>query len=92
MSWNYRILAHENNGEVYLQVHEVYYTNNIPDGYTSDPITVGSETLEGIEWTLNRMQEAVKKPVLWAGERFPNEYVKVIPTNKKGNKKVNKMT
>lgn len=26
MSWNYRILAHENNGEIYFQIHEVYKT------------------------------------------------------------------
>jgi hypothetical protein len=25
MGWNHRILAHEHNGEVYLQIHEVYY-------------------------------------------------------------------
>ena len=73
MSWNHRILAHENNGEVYFQLHEVYYKEEIPDGYTANPITVGSETLKGIKWTLNKMQEAVKKPILWAGEKFPNE-------------------
>ena len=25
MGWNHRILAHEYKGEVYLQIHEVYY-------------------------------------------------------------------
>ena len=25
MGWNYRILAHDYKGEVYLQIHEVYY-------------------------------------------------------------------
>ena len=39
MSWNYIILAHENNGEIYFQIHEVYYTNNTPNGYTANPIT-----------------------------------------------------
>ena len=73
MSWNHRILAHENNGEVYFQLHEVYYKNEVTDGYTANPITVGSETLKGIKWTLNKMQEAVEKPILWAGEKFPNE-------------------
>lgn len=62
MSWNHRILAHKNNGEVYFQLHEVYYTNGVPNGYTADPITVGSETLEGMKWTLNKMQKAIKKP------------------------------
>jgi hypothetical protein len=73
MSWNHRILAHENNGEVYFQLHEVYYKNEVPDGYTANPISVGSETLKGIKWTLNKMQEAVKKPILWACEKFPSE-------------------
>jgi len=68
MSWNYRILAHENNGEIFFQLHEVYYKEEIPNGYTANPITVGSETLKGIKWTLNKMQEAAKKPILWAGE------------------------
>lgn len=71
MSWNHRILAHENNGEIYFQLHEVYYTNEVPDGYTANPITVGSESIKGIKWTLNKMQEAIKKPVLWAGEKHP---------------------
>ena len=64
MSWNHRILAHENNGEIYFQLHEVYYTNEVPDGYTANPITVGSETIKGIKWTLNKMQEAIKKRIL----------------------------
>ena len=74
MSWNHRILAHENNGEVYFQMHGVYYKEEVPNGYTANPITVGSETSKGIKWTLNKMQEAVKKPILWAGEKFPNEF------------------
>ena len=73
MSWNHRILAHENNGEVYFQLHEVYYKDEVPNSYTANPITVGSESLKGIKWTLNKMQDAVKKPILWAGEKFPNE-------------------
>jgi hypothetical protein len=73
MSWNHRILAHEQNGEFYFQIHNVHYTNDIPDGCGELPVPIGSETLKGIQWTLNRMQEALKKPVLWAGEKFPQE-------------------
>jgi hypothetical protein len=75
MGWNHRILAHkQEDGSVYLSIHEVYYTNGIPDSYTLNPITIGSEDLKGIKWTLNRMKECLKKPILWAGESFPNEY------------------
>ena len=74
MSWNHRILAHENNGEIYLKVHEVYYENEIPNGYTANPITIGGENLEALKWTLNKIKLAIKKPILFAGEKFPNEY------------------
>lgn len=73
--WNYRVLAFEQNGETYFQVHEVYYDeNDKPNGYTQNPISVGSETIEGINWTLNEMLECLSKPILWAGYKFPNEY------------------
>ena len=61
MIWNHRILAHENKGEVYFQLHEVYYKNEVTDSYTANPITVGSESLKGIKWTLNKMQYAIRK-------------------------------
>lgn len=76
MSWNYRILAQEQeNGEIYFQIHEVYYNENgIPDGYTANGVTVGTDSVKGINWILNRMKEATKKPILWEGKRFPEEY------------------
>ncbi len=73
MNFNYRVLAHETNGEVYFQLHEVYYKDEVPEGYTSKPITIGGETLKDIKWKLNKIQEAAKKPILWAGEKFPSE-------------------
>lgn len=72
--WNHRILAHEYSGDIYLQIHEVYYNEQgIPNGYTEKPVTVGSETTNGITWTLNRMLECRNKPILWAGDKFPAE-------------------
>lgn len=74
MTWNHRILAHKYNEEVYLQIHEVYYDkNNLPIDYTQNPISVGGEDLKEITWTLNKMLECRTKPILWAGEKFPNE-------------------
>lgn len=75
MSWNHRILAQKQpNGDVYLQIHEVYYDENgLPNGYTKNPVSVGGEDLKAITWTLNKMLEAKKKPVLWDGELFPQE-------------------
>ncbi len=74
MGWNHRIMAHEHNGEIYLQIHEVYYNENgIPDSYTVSPVPVGAENLKGITWTLNKMLECRNKPILWAGPKFPKE-------------------
>ncbi len=76
MSWNHRILAHETNGEIYLQIHEVYYSaKGKPNGYTQNSVSVGGDDLKSIKWTLNKMKECCKKPVLWAGKKFPSEYI-----------------
>jgi len=78
MAWNHRILAHEeSSGEVYFQLHEVYYKKDKPIVHTVDPITVGGENLESIKFILNKMQEAIEKPILYAGEKFPNEYLDI---------------
>ncbi|MDD3875483.1 MAG: hypothetical protein PHT69_02620 [Bacteroidales bacterium] len=74
MARNHRVLAHEHNGEIYLQIHEVFYNeNNIPDGYTKIPATIGGDDLKSITFTLNKMMACRNKPILWAGDKFPNE-------------------
>ena len=74
MVWNHRILAHEHKGEIYLKIHEVYYNENgIPVLYTNNPTDVCGDDLKSIRWTLNKMKECIGKPILWAGDRFPNE-------------------
>ena len=75
MSWNHRLLAHEHKGEIYLRFHEVHYDENgKPIGCTYNPIPVGGESVKSCRWTLNRMKEALQKPILWYGDRFPEEY------------------
>jgi hypothetical protein len=75
MSWNHRVLAHEFKDEIYFQVHEVYYDDEgKPHAHTANAVSIGAESLKDIKWTLNRMKEALKKPILWAGDKFPNEY------------------
>ena len=73
MSWNHRVMAHCHEDRIYFQIHEVYYTDSIPDGYKADAITVGGDDLKEIEITLQRIKNALKKPVLWAGKDFPKE-------------------
>lgn len=74
-TWNHRILAHEDGkGEVWFGMHEVYSTYGIPDSCTLNPITFNSDSLKSMKWSLRRMTEATKKPILWFGDKFPQEY------------------
>lgn len=67
MSWNYRIMKHVGrspNNEEYLGMHEVYYDKDgKPNGYSSEPSFIG-ENLDELKWVLERMGEAVAKPIL----------------------------
>lgn len=74
MSWNHRVLAHEHKGEIYFQMHEVYYDKEgVLNSYTANPVTVGGESIESIKWTLDEMAKAREKPILLI-DGFPNEY------------------
>jgi len=78
MSWNHRILVTEdNNGDIYFQIHEVFYNGDgTPNGYTMNPITIGSDDIKGLTWTVNKIKECLKKPILWGDNKFPQEYLK----------------
>ena len=76
MSWNYRVIYHheEQPGESWHGIHEVYYAEDNDDhpvSYKTDHIGVMStEGIEGLGWVLDRMREALAKPVLTPGD-FP---------------------
>lgn len=73
--WNYRVLAHESGDSLIFRIHEVYYDDNdIPNGYIDEEKQISSEDLKGLKWTINKMKEAFKKPVLWHGAKFPEEF------------------
>lgn len=75
MGWNYRIIGIEHEGEISLQIHEVYYdADGIPTGFTSNPTPIYSEGgLKGLEWQLDKMREALDKPIL-SMDNFPKEF------------------
>ena len=74
MSWNHRILATEHKGEIFLNIHEVYYNDKgVPDSYTANPVSVSGETLEDLKWVLEKMKDCLSKPILWGDEKFPQE-------------------
>ena len=53
-------------GEPCHQIHEVYYDKEgLPNGYTEKPVSVFStEGIDGLSSVLEKMAEALKKPVL----------------------------
>jgi hypothetical protein len=70
MSWNYRVVkSKDDDGEEYFAIHEVYYNK---DGsiklMTEEPVSVGSDTAEGIKWVLQKMVDSLKEEVLVDGE------------------------
>ena len=76
-TWNYRVMAVPYKDDIQLEIREVYYTNGIPDGYVDAEAGVHcdeSEGLEALEATLERMKGALSKPILYAGDKFPQEY------------------
>jgi hypothetical protein len=72
--WNHRVLVTEHKGELYFQIHEVYYTKGKPDSYTANPVSLGADTIDGLRWTLKHMKKCLVKPALWGDDRFPSEY------------------
>ncbi|QNL49656.1 hypothetical protein H8S90_23555 [Olivibacter sp. SDN3] len=75
--WNCRIMAHHhsNSEDAYFAIHEIYYEKDIPVSYTENAVAVVFEELSDISDYLDKMKLALSKPVLWAGEKFPNEYI-----------------
>lgn len=78
-TWNHRVLAfeHQNKSEsegVTFQICEVYYDKKgNPDGYT-DQNNVIAYSLEKFNWLFEKYKESLSKPVLYGGEKFPQEY------------------
>ena len=73
-SWNHRVMAKQHRDYVYLEIHEVYYKNDIPTVCTENPVTIGAESIKSLKWTLKMMTKCLSSPILWYGEKFPNEY------------------
>lgn len=72
-TWNYRILVWENYGEVYYQIHSVFYHDEKPEGYSQEGAIIGADSLDSFKWEFSRLQEALEKPCI-SGDHFPEEY------------------
>lgn len=74
--WNHRVMAHIYEGEVYFKIHEVHYKKkNIPYLYSKNTETIEGDSVKSLKWTLKKMKDCLKKPILYYGERFPEEYL-----------------
>jgi hypothetical protein len=67
MTWNHRVIRRECTGETWYEIHECFYDSKqdeIPTSWTVNAIAPVGETPEGLVLTLQRMMDAVKKPIL----------------------------
>jgi hypothetical protein len=62
MTWNYRVLEHEEG----FAIHDVFYNkNNKPESYGTDPVYLGwYDNCEDLKSDLNLILKALDKPVL----------------------------
>jgi hypothetical protein len=74
--WDYRLMAKEYKGEIYFDIHSVYYQNDLPIACSLHPASVGGSSVDEAMKDLTLMQECFRKPVIWYGDRFPEEYKK----------------
>ena len=71
-------MAHQSANEVELRMHEMYFKNGEPDDCTMEAVTIAADDIKGIKWTLKMMKKALKEPVIWYGDRYPEVYVEEI--------------
>jgi len=65
MSWNYRIIRKENNGEHIYAIHEVYYKKNGKLHLVSvAPDYPHGETVDELKEDFEHYRQALDKPVL----------------------------
>ena len=66
-TWNHRVIRKDGSSETWYELHECFYDNKgdaIPTSWTVDAIAPVGETPESLILCLERMIEAVRKPIL----------------------------
>jgi hypothetical protein len=63
-TWNHRVvdMTEENDGEPLFAIREVFYEKRQPTSH-GEPNAV-SEDMEGLEWCIGEMRDALKQPIL----------------------------
>jgi hypothetical protein len=77
MAWNYRVLQTGHGLDATWAIHEVHYHDDgRPRAATVNPAYVcGGDSLEALEWVLDQMQMALKKPVLTDEDFVPSPHL-----------------
>ena len=65
MTWNYRVIVHQENGKSIFALHEVHYKGGKPVLFAERPIAV-SESLLGLHQVVTMMGSATANAVLMA--------------------------
>jgi hypothetical protein len=79
MKWNHRVvdMTAENGGEPLFALREVFYNDDgVPTSHVE--IEAESEDMEGLEWCIGEMQEALAQPVLKPKDFEPKSWAKLI--------------
>lgn len=76
MTKDYRILAEDNGDDGMLfEIYEVYYDEDgnaaMHDEY---PACVFGDDIDEILFCLNGMKDAINRPILWLGDKFPEQF------------------
>lgn len=91
--WNYRLLAHDNPApgtDFMIMIHEVYYEGCKPIMYNKQGAVLLAEIIdaddennpiESLNEVLKWMRAALKKPVLYAGKKFPQVFEHSVLSN-----------
>ena len=69
MTWNHRVVRRvykrtRGDDEVFYGIHEVYYRDGVPYALTSNAVSLGSDSIEGLRDVLRTMRKCLLKPTL----------------------------
>lgn len=63
--WNHRVVKHTHPcGSVELAIHEAHYDGKVAEAITTDPTAPVADSVDELRWVLEKMIEALDKPVL----------------------------
>lgn len=65
MTWNYRVIYHDNEEEPWYGIHEVYYDNeDNPQACTKNPTSITGETYSELQDDISKRIDSLRKPTL----------------------------